>query len=69
MTDETIEPFLFEGEITVRVIDRNGELLFVANDICQALSISTRAEALRALDDDEKRVEKANSDGGTELLV
>jgi prophage antirepressor-like protein len=56
MSDDTIRPFLFNGEITIRIIDRNGEPWFVAVDVCRALGLTNTAEATRGLDDDEKGI-------------
>ena len=38
----------------VRAIEQNGEVWFVAKDVCDVLELSNPTEALRALDDDEK---------------
>lgn len=48
--DDIITPFLFEGEITVRVVWRNGALWFVAADVCRALGLTNPAETVRHLD-------------------
>lgn len=42
----------------VRTIDRDGEPWFLASDICIALGLSNTTEALRALDPDERSMEK-----------
>lgn len=57
-------PFDFEGQ-AVRVV-ANGELWFVANDICTALSIKNPRDALARLDDDEKGVGNADTLGGNQ---
>ncbi|MBR1729776.1 MAG: Bro-N domain-containing protein [Selenomonadaceae bacterium] len=38
----------------IRVIMQNGELFFVANDVCSALDLGNARQALTRLDDDEK---------------
>ena len=50
------EMTVFENEQfgNVRVIDRDGELWFVAADVCRALGIINTSAALGRLDDDEK---------------
>ena len=42
------------GEKQVRTIEDNGEVLFIAKDICDILDLSNPTEALRELDEDEK---------------
>jgi len=39
MTHETITPFLFDGDILVRVIDENFRLDWVTTDVCRALGV------------------------------
>lgn len=45
--------YVFEEHL-VRVIERNGEPWFVGKDVCAVLGIKDHAQALDALDDDEK---------------
>lgn len=47
---------IFENEKfgSVRVIERDGEPWFVANDVFRVLEVSNSKDALRGLDDDEK---------------
>lgn len=40
------------GEI--RTVDQNGEILFIAVDVCKALDINNARQAISRLDDDEK---------------
>ena len=42
------------GENAVRTLERDGEIWFVAKDVCDVLELANPTEALRALDDDEK---------------
>ncbi|EIU04268.1 kilA domain protein [Mycobacteroides abscessus 5S-0422] len=45
---------LFYGSDTVRVIDRDGQLWFIAKDVCDVLGIKNPSDAVRKmLDDDE----------------
>lgn len=46
-------PHVF-NDISIRTIDRNGEIWFVAADICEALEIVNTTRALNNLDEDEK---------------
>lgn len=69
MTDRTITPFLFEGEVTVRVIDRDGELWFVAADVCRALGLTNPTETVRGLDDDEKGISTTDTLRGNQEVV
>ncbi len=45
--------YLFETH-SIRTIDRNGEIWFVAPDICAALDITNVSQAVQRLDDDER---------------
>lgn len=54
MTICDITPFIFEGEVTLRVIELNHQPWFVAVDVCTALGIVNLADAIHSLDDDEK---------------
>lgn len=47
-------PFVFDGSIVVRTIDRNGDPWFVAADVCNALGIQNTTQAVENLDDDER---------------
>lgn len=42
------------GEQLVRVVEREGEAWFVANDVCAALEIGNSRQAVSRLDDDER---------------
>jgi prophage antirepressor-like protein len=55
-----ITPHIF-NTITVRSLERDGQIWFVATDVCKALEISNTPHALKRLDDDEKAT-IANSD-------
>lgn len=55
------------GDSPVRTIMQDGEVWFVAKDVCDILGLSNVTEALRALDDDEKsslRVTEGTSSKG-----
>ena len=69
MTNRRIVPFLFEGEITVRVVDHEAAPWFVAADICRALGLTNPAETVRDLDDDEKGISTTDTLGGHQQAV
>lgn len=69
MTDKNITPFLFEGEITVRVVDRNGALWFVAADVCRALGLTNPAETVRHLEEDERGISTTDTSVGPREVV
>lgn len=54
MTGSHITPFLFEGEHTIREIDRGGDPWFVAADACAILGIKNVTQAVAPLDADER---------------
>ena len=49
----TLIPFDFEDHL-VRIHDRDGNLWFVAKDICAVLGIRNHRDAIAKLDDDER---------------
>ena len=69
MSDQRITPFLFEGENTVRVIDRSGAPWFVAADVCRILGVANVSEATTRLDADEKGISSIYTLGGEQELV
>lgn len=56
-----IQLFNYDGNV-VRTIEQNGEVWFVAKDVCDVLELSNPTEALKSLDDDEKMTLR-NSEG------
>lgn len=54
------------GEI--RTVEQNGEILFVASDVCKALEIKNTRDAVGRLDDDEKDVVLTDTLGGRQNL-
>lgn len=49
----SVVPFTFE-KFPVRAINRNGDIWFVAADVCAVLNIKNTSQALETLDDDER---------------
>ena len=46
-------PHVF-NDISIRTTEINGQIWFVANDVCQALNIANSRDAIKKLDNDEK---------------
>lgn len=67
MTALAISPFTFENH-PVRILLKNGEPWFVAQDVCDALSIINSRDALSKLDDDEKDVGLTDTLGGQQSM-
>ena len=53
----------------VRIIDRDGELWFVAKDVCKVLEIKLQANSTRYLDDDERGVCLINTPSGEQEMT
>jgi prophage antirepressor-like protein len=53
MSAVALQSFGF-GDQLVRVMDRNGGVWFVANDVCGALELSNARVSVKALDDDQR---------------
>lgn len=66
--DAPIVPFLFEGEHTIREIERAGQPWFVVADVCAAIGITNPTMAVATLDDDEKST-LSLTEGGPERLI
>lgn len=69
MSNNNITPFLFEGEITVRVIERDGTPWFVATDVCAVLDISKHRDAAARLGDDERGSVIVDTLGGPQEMT
>ncbi|MDR3533408.1 MAG: BRO family protein [Rhodopila sp.] len=69
MTDDRITPFLFDGDIIVRVIGINGIPWFVASDVCRALGLTNPTETVSSLDEDEKGISRADTLGGQQEVI
>ncbi|MBP8197047.1 MAG: hypothetical protein KAX64_00640 [Chromatiaceae bacterium] len=59
-----ITPFAFESHAVRVITDAQGEPLFVAADVCDALGLTNTSEALSKLDDDEKGISLTDTPGG-----
>lgn len=59
--------FNFENS-PIRVVEKQGEPWFVANDVCDVLGLTNPRKALTALDDDEKDVTSSYTLGGEQKI-
>lgn len=64
----SIIPFQFEGK-PIRVVEQDGELWFVAADVCRVLELDNVAMAVRVLDPDEKGVNTFDTPGGSQQMT
>lgn len=60
-------PFRFE-EKQVRTIEQDGDVWFVAADVCSVLAIKNHRESVRHLDDDEKGTQIVRTLGGDQQV-
>ena len=64
-----LQVFSYNGN-NVRTVEKNGDIWFVAKDVCDVLGLGNVTEALRNLDDDELTSEILNSGGqGREMRL
>lgn len=64
-----INPFLFEGEHLLRVVDQGDDPWFVAKDVCSVLGIKNVSQAVENLDSDEKGICSTYTLGGPQESV
>ena len=64
----SIIPFQFEGK-PIRVVEQDGELWFVAADVCRVLELERTESALRILDADEKGAHTMSTPGGSQQMT
>lgn len=69
MPENSVIPFLFEGEALVRIITKDEGPWFVATDACRCLEIKQASRAVEALDEDEKGVSLIHTPGGLQELL
>ncbi|KPC53005.1 BRO-N domain-containing protein [Amantichitinum ursilacus] len=63
-------PVVFNfGTQSIRTIDKDGEVWFVANDVCAVLDIANPRQAVGRLDDDEKGVISTDTLGGAQDIT
>lgn len=66
--NQAIVPFDYNGN-AVRTVQQNGQLWFVAKDVCGILEIENSRDALSRLDDDEKGVVITDTLGGKQEVA
>lgn len=64
-----IVAFDFESHNVRIVVGHNGEPMFVAADVCAALTIDNHRNVIARLDDDEKGVQSMDTPGGRQELA
>jgi prophage antirepressor-like protein len=69
MTDDNLPPFLFDGEIIVRVLIIDSSPWFVAADVCRALGLTNPTEVVRGLKEDEKRLTSIDTKRGLRDVI
>ena len=60
-----IQIFCYKS-LPVRTTEIDGEIWFVAKDVCEVLEIANSRDAVSNLDDDEKGVAKTDTPGGVQ---
>ena len=53
MTENALQVFRYKDQ-QVRTVERDGEVWFIAKDVCDILDIRNTSDAIKSLDDDEK---------------
>ena len=69
MSDDSLPPFVWDGEIIVRVVMIDAMPWFVAADVCRALGLTNPAEVVRGLEEDEKRISSADTKRGVREVI
>ena len=57
------------GEKAVRAVEREGQVWFVAQDVCDVLGLANSSQALRKLDESEKGVTESDTLGGVQRMA
>ncbi len=66
---KALEIFSYKGQ-QVRTVEHNGEVWFVAKDVCDVLEIKNANDTVqKMLDDDEKGIEKVYTPGGNQNMT
>ena len=66
--DTQLQVFDYHGS-AIRTVDRDGDIWFVAKDVCDALELSNSRMAVLELDEDEKSVSKIYTPGGIQDMT
>ena len=69
----SIKEFFYDGEdnyiFEVRTVSRDGQVWFVAKDVCDVLGIKDPSDAVKGLDEDEKGKDKIPTLGGIQDML
>ncbi len=65
----SLQVFEYHGGQRVRTVEKDGEIWFVAKDVCDALEIVDSSSTLRQLDDDEKGPHTILTPGGNQEMM
>ena len=66
--DTQLQVFDYHGS-AIRTVDRDGDIWFVAKDVCDVLELSNSRMAVQELDEDEKGVSKIYTPGGIQDMT
>ena len=69
MTDNEIQVFEFEGQMSLRSVIREGEPWFIASDVAKVLEHSNSRAMVSSLDEDEKGVMNAYTPSGEQDMT
>ena len=67
--NNSIQTFVYKNEKPVRTVKIDGDVWFVAKDVCEILELSDVSKATRNLDDDEKGTNKILTLGGMQDMT
>lgn len=69
----SIKEFFYDDEdrytFVIHTVNRNGQVWFVAKDVCDVLGIQNPSDAVKGLDEDEKGIEKIPTLGGIQDML
>ena len=63
-----LQVFNYNGN-DIRITDDNGDIWFVAKDVCDVLGLKNTSDATKTLEDDEKGIEKIYTPGGMQDMT
>lgn len=66
--DKALQVFTYKDK-QVRTIEQDGEVWFIANDVCNVLGLTNARKAVKSLDADEKGVTKSYTLGGNQSMT
>ena len=66
--EKSLQVFKYKDK-QVRTVEHDGEVWFIANDVCNVLGLTNARKAVRSLDADEKGVTKSYTLGGNQSMT